>query len=50
MGTAASVACAVLMGASVVRVHDVREMRDVVVVADAIRSERVVPAGSAGAR
>jgi dihydropteroate synthase len=41
LGTAASVACAVLGGASVVRVHDVREMRDVVAVADAIRNEGV---------
>jgi dihydropteroate synthase len=40
MGTAASVACAVLGGAHVVRVHDPREMRDVVAVADAIRNER----------
>jgi dihydropteroate synthase len=40
MGTAASVACAVLGGASVVRVHDPRAMRDVVAVADAIRNER----------
>jgi dihydropteroate synthase len=37
LATASSVACAVLLGASVVRVHDVREMRDVVLVADAIR-------------
>jgi len=36
--TAASVACAVLLGASVVRVHDVREMRQVVAVADAIKN------------
>lgn len=50
MGTAASVACAVLRGASVVRVHDVKEMRDVVAVADAIRSERIVTVGSSGAR
>jgi dihydroneopterin aldolase/2-amino-4-hydroxy-6-hydroxymethyldihydropteridine diphosphokinase/dihydropteroate synthase len=34
--TAATVACAVQQGASVVRVHDVREMRDVVTVASAI--------------
>jgi dihydropteroate synthase len=40
-GTAASVACAVLLGASVVRVHDVREMRQVVAVADAIRNQGV---------
>ncbi len=40
-GTAASVACAVLLGASVVRVHDVPEMRQVVAVADAIRNQGV---------
>jgi dihydropteroate synthase len=38
-GTAASVAAAVLRGASVVRVHDVKEMREVVEVAYAIRGE-----------
>ncbi|KIJ64763.1 hypothetical protein HYDPIDRAFT_28125 [Hydnomerulius pinastri MD-312] len=36
--TAATVACAVQQGASVVRVHDVLEMRDVVAVASAIWS------------
>jgi len=36
-GTAASVAAAVLNGAHVLRVHDVREMREVVQVAHAIR-------------
>ena len=36
-GTAASVAAAVLAGAHVVRVHDVKEMREVVQVAAAIR-------------
>jgi dihydropteroate synthase len=36
-GTAASVACAVLHGADIVRVHDVKEMRDVATVAAAIR-------------
>jgi dihydropteroate synthase len=35
-GTAATVAAAVLLGAHIVRVHDVREMRDVVRVADAV--------------
>ncbi|MES1165855.1 MAG: dihydropteroate synthase [Verrucomicrobiota bacterium] len=35
-GTAAAVAAAVLGGAAAVRVHDVAEMRDVVLVADAI--------------
>ena len=38
MGTAAAVAACVLRGAHVVRVHDVREMVEVVRVADAIRS------------
>jgi dihydropteroate synthase len=38
-GTAAAVAAAVLRGAHVVRVHDVKEMRDVVEVAYAIRGE-----------
>ncbi|KAL4076755.1 Dihydropteroate synthase-like protein [Scleroderma yunnanense] len=37
--TAATVACAVQQGASVVRVHDVPEMRDVVAVASAIWRE-----------
>jgi dihydropteroate synthase len=41
MGTAAAVAACVLGGAHVVRVHDVKEMRDVVRLSDAI-------AGSAG--
>lgn len=36
-GTGASVAAAVMNGAHVVRVHDVKEMREVVRVADAIR-------------
>jgi dihydropteroate synthase len=40
-GTAASVACAVILGASAVRVHDVREMRLVVAVADAIKNQGV---------
>jgi dihydropteroate synthase len=35
-GTAATVALAIAHGADIVRVHDVREMRDVVTVADAI--------------
>ncbi|MGH9391184.1 MAG: dihydropteroate synthase, partial [Vicinamibacteria bacterium] len=56
LGTAASVACAVLLGASVVRVHDVREMRQVVAVADAIKNQGIegkpragVPAAFEGA-
>jgi dihydropteroate synthase len=36
-GTAAAVTAAVLGGAAAVRVHDVREMRDVVRVADALK-------------
>ena len=40
MGTAASVAAAVLFGAHIVRVHNVRAMADVVRVADAIRVGR----------
>ncbi|RJP24794.1 MAG: dihydropteroate synthase [Deltaproteobacteria bacterium] len=39
-GTAASVAIAVADGAHIVRVHDVKEMRDVVLVAAAIRGAR----------
>ena len=40
-GTAAAVAAAVLGGAVAVRVHDVREMADVIKVADAIASTRL---------
>jgi dihydropteroate synthase len=40
-GTAGAVAAAVLGGASAVRVHDVREMGDVVKVAEAIASARL---------
>jgi dihydropteroate synthase len=40
LGTAAAVAAAVLRGAKVVRVHDVRAMRDVVRVSDAIQNHR----------
>ena len=40
MGTAAAVASAVLLGAHVVRVHDVAAMAEVVKVADAVRGER----------
>ncbi len=39
MGTASAVACAVWLGAHVVRVHDVREMVEVVRVAEAVRGE-----------
>jgi dihydropteroate synthase len=38
MGTAAAVAAAVLRGARMVRVHDVRAMKDVVMVIDAIQN------------
>jgi dihydropteroate synthase len=48
LGTAASVACVVLLGASAVRVHDVREMRQVVAVADAIKNQGVEGARKAG--
>ena len=41
MGTAAAVAACVLRGAHLVRVHDVREMVEVVRVADAIRGDAV---------
>lgn len=39
-GTAAAVACGILAGADVVRVHDVEEMRQVATVAAAIREAR----------
>jgi dihydropteroate synthase len=47
MGTAAAVAAAVLRGAHVVRVHDVREMVEVVRVADALRDAGPALAGEA---
>lgn len=37
MGTAGAVAAAVLNGADIVRVHDIKPLRDVVAVADAVR-------------
>ncbi|MFB3786409.1 MAG: dihydropteroate synthase [bacterium] len=37
MGTAGAVAAAVLNGADIVRVHDIKSLRDVVAVADAVR-------------
>jgi dihydropteroate synthase len=40
-GTAAAVTAAILGGAAVIRVHDVREMNDVVKVAEAISSARL---------
>ena len=40
-GTAAAVAIAILNGAHIVRVHDVREMAKVAKVADAIKRERI---------
>lgn len=39
-GTAAAVTASILNGADIVRVHDVREMRRVALVADAIRRQR----------
>ena len=42
MGTAAAVAACVLGGAHLVRVHDVREMAQVVRVADAVRGDVAV--------
>jgi len=39
MGTAAAVAASVLLGAHLVRVHDVKEMAEVVRVADAVRGD-----------
>jgi dihydropteroate synthase len=44
-GTAGAVAACVVLGADVVRVHDVAEMRDVVAVAAAVRA--AIPPGSA---
>jgi len=41
-GTAGSVAASILNGAHAVRVHDVREMRDVAVIADAVRTPESV--------
>ncbi len=41
-GTAGTVAAAILNGAHAVRVHDVREMRDVAVIVDAIRHPELV--------
>ncbi len=40
-GTAAAVAASILRGADIVRVHDVREMRRVALVADAIRRQGI---------
>jgi dihydropteroate synthase len=47
-GTAAAVTASVLFGAHIVRVHGVREMADVVRVADRIRSAAAVDAGAPG--
>ncbi len=49
-GTAAAVAAAVLAGAHIVRVHDVREMAQVVRVADAMRAAARGPAFSSRPR
>jgi dihydropteroate synthase len=38
-GTAASVAAAIIRGAHIVRVHDVKEMREAALIADAIINE-----------
>ncbi|MEJ2253133.1 MAG: dihydropteroate synthase [Nitrospirota bacterium] len=46
MGTAAAVTAAVLAGAHMVRVHDVREMVQVARVADAIKRERMTLPGA----
>ena len=40
MGTAAAVTASVLNGASFVRVHDVKAMREVIEVAQAIRESK----------
>lgn len=40
-GTAAAVTASIMHGADIVRVHDVREMRRVALVADAIRRQRI---------
>ena len=50
MGTAAAVAAAVLGGASILRVHDVAPMREVAMVAHAIRTERLPAARVRGDR
>ena len=39
-GTAAAVTASIIHGADIVRVHDVREMRRVALVADAIRRQK----------
>jgi dihydropteroate synthase len=41
-GTAAAVAIAIIKGANIVRVHDVKEMAKVAKVADAIKRERII--------
>ena len=41
-GTAGAAACSVMKGANLIRVHDVRAMKDVVAAADAIRRERII--------
>lgn len=40
-GTAAAVAISIIKGANIIRVHDVKEMSKVAIVADAIKRERV---------
>ncbi len=41
MGTAATVACSVLGGAHIVRVHDVAAMKEVAMMTDAILNPKV---------
>ena len=40
-GTAAAVAISILNGANIIRVHDVKEMKKVALVADAVKRGRV---------
>jgi dihydropteroate synthase len=40
-GTAASVTCAILNGANIIRVHDVKEMKRVAMVADVLKSANI---------
>ena len=50
LGTAAAVACSILQGAHIVRVHDVAAMRQVAAVADAIACGYPAPAKAPPAR
>jgi dihydropteroate synthase len=40
-GTSAAVTCSILNGANIIRVHDVKEMKRVALVSDALRSENI---------